>query len=59
MMAGMKSNPMLQLITHMVDDQRLRTLSDAELLGRFLEQKDEAAFHGLVRRTGRRRRSRS
>jgi RNA polymerase sigma factor (sigma-70 family) len=52
MMAAKKSNPVLQLIGRIVDDRRLRTLSDAELLRRFLEQGDETAFHGLVRRHG-------
>jgi hypothetical protein len=52
MMAAKKSNPVLQVVARLVDDQRLRTLSDAELLGRFLEQEDETAFHGLVGRHG-------
>jgi RNA polymerase sigma factor (sigma-70 family) len=40
------------MIRRIVEDQRVRGLRDAELLQLFCCERDEAAFHGLVRRHG-------
>jgi RNA polymerase sigma factor (sigma-70 family) len=50
----MKTNmsPILQLIRRSVEDQRDQQLTDQELLCRFRTQRDEAAFHTLLRRHG-------
>ncbi len=51
-MAKAVSSPILQLIHRVIDDQRGRQLSDQDLLRRFKDQRDEAAFQILLRRHG-------
>jgi RNA polymerase sigma factor (sigma-70 family) len=46
------ASPILNLIRQAAEDPRLRELSDQELLQRFSVQKDQAAFHALLRRHG-------
>ena len=46
------SSPIRQLIRRLVTDPGVRCCPDKELLGRFLDQRDEAAFETLVRRHG-------
>jgi RNA polymerase sigma factor (sigma-70 family) len=48
----MATSPTLHLIRRVVQDQRVKQLTDPELLGRFSASRDEAAFHGLLRRHG-------
>jgi RNA polymerase sigma factor (sigma-70 family) len=45
-------NPVLKLIHRVVEDQRDRDESDHKLLQRFIDLRDEAAFHTLLRRHG-------
>jgi RNA polymerase sigma factor (sigma-70 family) len=42
----------LQFLRRVVEDQRARELPDQELLQRFLDRRDEAAFHAILRRHG-------
>jgi RNA polymerase sigma factor (sigma-70 family) len=51
-MAKVVSSPILQLIRRVALDERVRQLSDHELLPRFTGQGDEAAFHALLLRHG-------
>jgi RNA polymerase sigma factor (sigma-70 family) len=51
-MANTVSNPILQVLRRVVEDQRTRVLPDQELLERFTAGHDEAAFHTLLRRHG-------
>jgi hypothetical protein len=51
-MAKAASNPILQSIRRMVEDQCVKELCDHELLRRFVAEHDEAAFHALLRRHG-------
>src|SRR5260370_14851833 len=46
------ASPILQLIRRMVDEQRVRDLSDQELLQQFYDRQDQAAFNALLRRHG-------
>src|SRR6266702_2041230 len=46
------SSPILYLIRRLVIDPGVRCCPDKELLQRFLDQQDEAAFDTLVRRHG-------
>src|SRR2546430_14332568 len=46
------SSPILRAIRRVVEDQHLADVPDPDLLKRFLEQRDEAAFHALLRRHG-------
>jgi RNA polymerase sigma factor (sigma-70 family) len=46
------ASPILDLIRRGVEDRRLRELPDPELLRRFHVQRDQAAFHALLRRHG-------
>jgi RNA polymerase sigma factor (sigma-70 family) len=46
------SIPILRLIRRVVEDHEVRDVSDRDLLRRFSEQRDEAAFHALLRRHG-------
>jgi RNA polymerase sigma factor (sigma-70 family) len=46
------SSPILQLIRQVVEDQCMRDASDQHLVQRFSDQRDEAAFHTLLRRHG-------
>src|SRR5262245_14728086 len=46
------SSPILQLIRRVALDERVRQLSDHDLLQRFDGQRDEAAFHALLLRHG-------
>src|SRR5690348_17434846 len=46
------SSPILQQVRRMVEDQRLKEASDAELLRRLQMGRDEASFHALLRRHG-------
>jgi RNA polymerase sigma factor (sigma-70 family) len=48
----MATSPILQLIRRVVEDHRVKQLTDQELLSRFRTERDEAAFHGLLRRHG-------
>src|SRR5262245_53396789 len=50
--AAAASSPVLQLIGRVVEGRRVRGLPDPELLRRFSAQRDEAAFHALLRRHG-------
>src|SRR5258708_6238994 len=52
MMVKAVSSPILQLIRRAVEDRRVRELPDQELVRRFHVQKDQAAFHALLRRHG-------
>jgi RNA polymerase sigma factor (sigma-70 family) len=47
-----RSSPILHLIRRLVADPGIRCCPDKELLERFLDQQDEAAFETLVRRHG-------
>jgi RNA polymerase sigma factor (sigma-70 family) len=47
------TSPILELIRRLGEDRRDQQLTDVELLGRFRAQRDEVAFHTLVRRHGR------
>jgi internalin A len=51
-MAKANSSPILQTLRGMVEDQRVKNLDDRELLGRFVNEHDQAAFHALMRRHG-------
>ena len=51
-MAKNATTSVLQLIYRLVDDPRLRTMTDEEVLGRFRADRDEDAFGALVRRHG-------
>src|SRR5262249_39581761 len=51
-MAKAASSPMLQLIRHVIDDQRGRQLSDQDLLRQFKDHGDAVAFDILLRRHG-------
>src|SRR5262245_44511297 len=51
-MARTASSPILQLIRRTVEDRRVLQLSDRDLLRRFRDRQDEAAFHTLLRRHG-------
>ena len=42
------TSPILQLVCRLVEDQRVKQLTDQELLGRFRSKRDEAAFHVLL-----------
>jgi DNA-directed RNA polymerase specialized sigma24 family protein len=44
--------PILQLIRSVVEDQRVKEPADQELVRLFSTGRDEAAFHGLLRRHG-------
>ncbi len=46
------TSPILQLIRRSVEDQRVKVLTDQELLNHFRSERDEAAFHALLRRHG-------
>src|SRR5260370_27139982 len=46
------TSPILQSIRRLVEDQRVKVLTDQELLDRFRSERDEAAFHALLRRHG-------
>jgi RNA polymerase sigma factor (sigma-70 family) len=46
------ASPILKMIRRMVEDVRVRELPDQDLVQRFLEQQDQAAFHALLRRHG-------
>jgi RNA polymerase sigma factor (sigma-70 family) len=46
------ASPILSLIRRTVEDQRVREMPDAELLRRFHAQRDQVAFHALLRRHG-------
>jgi cytochrome c peroxidase len=52
MMAKAVSSPILHLIRRVVEDERVRQLSDQVLLRQFSEQRDEAAFTTLLYRHG-------
>jgi cytochrome c peroxidase len=51
-MAKAASNPILQSIRRLVEDEGTRQLSDQHLLRQFTDQRDEAAFGALLRRHG-------
>ncbi len=51
-MAKAVFSPILPLLCRVIDDQRGRHLSDQDLLRRFQDQRDEPAFHLLLRRHG-------
>jgi DNA-directed RNA polymerase specialized sigma24 family protein len=51
-MAGMQLGAALRHIHHLFAEGSLADLSDAQLLGRFLDGRDEAAFAALVERHG-------
>ena len=51
-MTTVQPSPILQLIRRMVDDVCVRELPDRDLLERWHTQRDQAAFHGLLRRHG-------
>jgi RNA polymerase sigma factor (sigma-70 family) len=51
-MAKAATSQVLQLIRRVVEDQRVRHLSDQDLLRRFTGDRDEAAFHALLSRHG-------
>ena len=53
MMVQATASPILQFIRRTVDDERLRDLPDPELLQRFHDHEDQAAFKVLLRRHGR------
>ena len=51
-MVQITSSPILQMIRWMVEDRRVRDWPDQELLQRFKDKQDQAAFHELLRRHG-------
>src|SRR5262245_26746075 len=51
-MARVRSSPILQLVGRIALDQRVRQLSDHDLLQKFYGQRDETAFHALLLRHG-------
>jgi len=52
LMTPTSTSPILQLIRRSAHDQRDKLLTDQELLRRFRSERDEAAFHTLLRRHG-------
>jgi RNA polymerase sigma factor (sigma-70 family) len=46
------ASPIRQLIRGAVEDQRVRELTDSQLLQLFLSQQDETAFHAILLRHG-------
>jgi RNA polymerase sigma factor (sigma-70 family) len=46
------SSPILRLILQVVEDPEVRAASDRDLLQRFSERREAAAFHALLRRHG-------
>src|SRR5215470_15134469 len=46
------ASPILHLIRHAVESERVRRLPDGQLLDRFQAERDEGAFLDLVRRHG-------
>jgi RNA polymerase sigma factor (sigma-70 family) len=46
------SSPILRVILRVVEDPEVREASDRDLLQRFSERRDAAAFHALLRRHG-------
>src|SRR5262249_54946416 len=51
-MANTTASPILRFIRRVIDDHQEQQLSDQELLQRFHDQQDQAAFHALFRRHG-------
>src|SRR5262249_57387862 len=51
-MAKAAASPILQFIRRVVEDPQVRQLPDGGLLQRFHAQRDQAAFHTLLRRHG-------
>src|ERR1700680_3616296 len=47
------ASPLMQFLKRVVEDPRLKDLTDLDLLQRFITQHDEAAFAVLIRRYGR------
>jgi RNA polymerase sigma factor (sigma-70 family) len=52
MMSTAVSSPILRVILQVVDDAEVRVASDQDLLHRFSERREAAAFHALLRRHG-------
>src|SRR5438034_3080558 len=46
------SSPIMRVIRHLVEGQRVKATSDHELLGRFVAQHDEISFNTLLHRHG-------
>src|SRR5262245_49709989 len=51
-MSASEPNPVAQLIRRILDDPRVRSISDLELLQRFLANGDEMSFEAILRRHG-------
>jgi len=51
-MARATASPILQLIRRVVEDPQVRELPDPDLLQRFRSERDDGAFHTLLRRHG-------
>jgi RNA polymerase sigma factor (sigma-70 family) len=51
-MSKVASNPILRVILQAVEDPQVREASDRDLLRRFSERREAAAFHALLRRHG-------
>jgi RNA polymerase sigma factor (sigma-70 family) len=51
-MSKAASNPILRVILQAVEDPQVREASDRDLLRRFSERREAAAFHALLRRHG-------
>src|SRR5262245_31082659 len=52
MMAKAVSSPILQSIRRLAEDEHVRQLPDQDLLRRFSDRGDQAAFHALLFRHG-------